>query len=250
MAIFSPDELEHFVREGYVMLRDAFSSELAECAREVVWARLDVSPDEPEGWSETMIHLQDIFYEAPFNEIMNDRIRGAADELAGVGRAKVHPFYGWWPVLFPGFKGPGGWHVDGSTFHHRLHSKEQALVTLFLFSDIDEGDGGTAIARGSHHVVARILEAAEPEGLELQALTDRFPNIEPDQIAEVQGEAGDIAFLHPFLIHGFSANKGSKVRFACNPQYELHEELNLDRSDDDYSPVEEAIRRGLAQDGK
>ena len=142
MAIFSPEDNEHFLRDGYVMLRGGFPSEVAVRAREVVRDRLDVSPDEPESWSETMIHIQDIFYEPPFDEIMNDRIRGAADELAGVGRAKLHPFYGWWPVLFPGFEGPGGWHVDGSNFHHRLASKEQALVTLYLFSDIDQGEGG------------------------------------------------------------------------------------------------------------
>ena len=59
-----------------------------------------LSSYEPGGWMEAIIHLQDIFYEAPF-----DWIRDAADELAGLGGAKVHPFDVSWPVLFPGFEG-------------------------------------------------------------------------------------------------------------------------------------------------
>jgi ectoine hydroxylase-related dioxygenase (phytanoyl-CoA dioxygenase family) len=148
-------------------------------------------------------------------------------------------------VLFPGFPGPGGWHVDGSNFHHRLESKEQALVTLYLFSDIEPGDGGTALFRGSHHETARILRDAEPEGLTLDELMEALPVVEPEKIAEITGRAGDIAFLHPFLIHGFSANLGSRVRFACNPQYPFKAEMNLNRADGAHSPVEEAIRMAI-----
>ena len=171
--------------------------------------------------------------------------KAAVDQLAGEGRAYLHDFFGWWPILFPGFPGPGGWHVDGSNFHHRLQSKGQALVTLYLFSDIEPGDGGTALACGSHHDVARLLCDAEPEGLSIEALTKSLPEVESGRVVEVTGSAGDIAFLHPFLVHGFSANRGQSVRFACNPQYPFKEEMNLMRRDGDHSPVEEAIRVGL-----
>jgi hypothetical protein len=38
--------------------------------------------------------------------------------------------YGYWTILFPGFPGPGGWHVD------HLETGYQGLVRLFLFSDM------------------------------------------------------------------------------------------------------------------
>jgi ectoine hydroxylase-related dioxygenase (phytanoyl-CoA dioxygenase family) len=242
---FSQAEIQQFLNDGFVMLRGGFSRELAERGREYVWAKTGLSVDDPSKWTESMIHIQEAFRDGPFGEIVNDKIVAAVDELAGEGRAYVHDFFGWWPVLFPGFEGPGGWHVDGSNFHHRLESKEQALVTLYLFSDIGPGDGGTAIFPGSHHSVARILHAAEPEGLLLDELIGQLPAVDPEWSVEVTGQAGDIAFLHPFLIHGFSANQGSNVRIACNPQYPFKTEMNLNRESGEHSPVEEAIRIAL-----
>ncbi len=142
-----------------------------------------------------MVHVQRSFSGEPFDGIIGDRLRVAIDQLAGVGRAIVHECFGWWPVLFPGFPGPGGWHVDGSNFHHHLTSREQGLVTLFLFSDIGPGDGGTPVARGSHHAVARLLAAAEPPGLSLAELQAKLPPVDPAGILEVTGEAGDVAML-------------------------------------------------------
>jgi len=245
-SVFSRNEIEQFIREGHVILRDGFSESIASRGRDFVWQKLKVSDDKPSEWTEKLIHIQEAFSCSPFDEILNPRIRMAVDELTGKDRAFVHGYFGWWPVLFPGFSGPGGWHVDGSNFHHRLTSSEQGLVTLYLFSKIEPGDGGTAIARGSHRDVAKILAAAEPNGLTLDELMERLPVVDPDQIVEVSGNAGDIAFLHPFLIHGFSANDGSEVRFACNPQYPLKSAMNLDRENADYSPVEEAIRIAIS----
>jgi ectoine hydroxylase-related dioxygenase (phytanoyl-CoA dioxygenase family) len=69
--------------------------------------------------------------------------------------------------------------------------------------------------------------------------------VKATQVVELTGEAGEVAMLHPFLIHGFSANTGTKVRFACNPRYSLKQPMELDRADSAHSPVEEAIRRAL-----
>ncbi len=245
-SVFSRAEINQFIQDGYVILRSAFPESLASEGRDFIWQKLEVSEDKPSQWNEKIIHIQEAFSCPPFDKILNSRIRDAVDELAGRNRAYVHEYFGWWPVLFPGFSGPGGWHVDGSNFHHRLRSNEQGLVTLYLFSDIDPGDGGTAIASGSHHDVARILAAAEPDGLIIDELIERLPVVDPSQVVEVSGTAGDVAFLHPFLIHGFNANDGSRVRIACNPQYPLKEAMNLNRDDGDYSPVEEAIRISIS----
>lgn len=244
-TVFSQPEIDQFVRDGYVMLRAGFSKDLAGRCRDYVLAQADVDPDDPSTWRKDMIHLQETYRDGPFAEVLNDRIRLAIDELAGSGRAFVHDLFGWWPLLFPEFPGPAGWHIDGSTFHHRLRSREQALVTLYLFTDVGPGDGGTPLARGSHHQVAQILAAAEPDGLSIDDLTSRLPAVEDERIVEVTGEAGDIAFLHPFLVHGFGPNRGDRIRVACNPQYPFHTEMDLEREDGDHSPVEEAIRVAL-----
>ncbi len=244
--VWSEAEIERFVEEGFLILRDAFAREVAEEGREFIWQKMGLSPDAPADWSEPIIHIQEGFSCAPFDRVMNPRLEAGLSELMGPGRGVLHGYLGWWPVLFPGFEGPGGWHVDGH-FQHHLTSREQGLVTLLLFSDIEPGDGGTAIWPGSHHTIARMLAEAEPDGLSPEALNANLPEVDLDQVVEVTGKAGDVAMLHPMLIHGFSANRGRRARFACNPQFPLKDALKIDRPDGAYSPVERAIRAALGR---
>jgi uncharacterized protein (DUF433 family) len=243
-----PDaEIEQFMTDGYVVLRRGFSPEVAAEGRAVVWRTLALPPHDPAAWHQRIIHVRELFSSDPFDRILNPRLEVALDQIMGPGRATIHDHFGWWPVLFPGFKGPRGWHVDGDDFHHHLTSPEQGLVTVFFFSDVSPGDGGTAVAVGSHHAVAHLLADAEPAGLRYEDLLHKLPSVKATQVVELTGEAGDVAMLHPFLIHGFSANTGTKVRFACNPRYSLKEPMQIDRADSAHSPVEEAIRRALGR---
>lgn len=176
---FSAAKIEQFEIDGLVMLRGGFSREVAAECREFVWREI-LSWRNCITASQPMVHVQRSFSGGPFDGVIGDRLRAAIDQLTGPGRAIVHDSFGWWPVLFPGFPGPGGWHVDGSNFHHHLTSREQGLMTLFLFSDIGPGDGGTPVLRGSHHDVARLLADSEPEGLSLAELQASWRR--PDRI--------------------------------------------------------------------
>jgi uncharacterized protein (DUF433 family) len=191
-----------------------------------------------------MIHLRRGFRDAPFDRVMNPRLATAMDQLMGAGHWIFDGSFGWWPVLLPGFPGPGGWHVDGISQHH-LTAPEKGLVTLFLFSDIEAGDGGTPMVRGSHRAVAHILAQAEPAGLSPDQLLSQLPPVDPAQVVEITGDAGDVAMLHPLMIHGFGPNRGSRIRFACNPLIRLKQPMKLDRADGTHSPVEDAVRRAL-----
>jgi Phytanoyl-CoA dioxygenase (PhyH) len=236
-SVFSNAEIEQFITDGFVMLRGGFS-------REFIWKHIGLWED-CRTFEQPMVHVQKHFTEEPFNRVMNSRLKTALDELMGTDRFIMNQAFGWWPVLLPGFPGRDNWHVDGENFRHRLTSPEQGLVAVFLFSDIGPGDGGTPLVRGSHRMVARLLEQAEPAGLDCDELNKMLPPVDTGKIVEVTGEAGDVAMLHPFLIHGFSPNHGNRIRFACNPQYQLKEPMKLDRRDGLYSPVERAICRAL-----
>jgi hypothetical protein len=237
---FSETELEQFRTDGFVTLRGGFAREVAAECREFVWKEILTWRDCSTA-GQPLVHVRRNFSGPPFDRVMNQRLRAAVDQLTGAGRAVVHESFGWWPVLFPGFPGPAGWHVDGSNFRHRLSSPEQGLVTLYLFSDVGPGDGGTPVVRGSHRAVARLLRQAEPAGLSTEELQGKLPPVDPGEVVEVTGEAGDVAMMHPFLVHGFGPNRGNRIRFACNPQYRLRQPRNFRRPDRDYSPVEEAV---------
>ncbi len=242
--VFSGAEIEQFMSEGFVVLREGFSRDVAAAGRTFIWDRIGFSWKDCTTSGQPMIHLRRNFREAPFDRVMNPRVAAALDQLMGAGRWIFDGSFGWWPLLLPGFPGPGGWHVDGSS-QTRLTSPKKGVVTLFLFSDIEAGDGGTPMVRRSYRAVAHILAQAEPAGLSPDQLQAQLPPVDPAQIVETTGRAGDVAMLHPLLIHGFGPNRGSRIRFACNPLIRLQEPMELDRRDGTHSPVEEAVRRAL-----
>jgi phytanoyl-CoA dioxygenase PhyH len=245
--VFNELEIEQFLSDGYLILRGAFSAQVAAECREFVWKQVPLW-DQCTSNGMPMVHLKKGFSCAPFDHVASDRLKSARDQIVGAGRWNDPGGYGWWPLLFPGFPGSGGWHLDGNpsvvgypTEHHH------ALVTLFLFSDVGPGDGGTPMLRGSHLDVGRVVADAGRSGVTWTQvklkLAANLLNPGESQIAHVTGEAGDVALLHPFLIHGFGANRGNRIRFACNPPTYLMEPLNLQRPDSAYSVLERSIRK-------
>jgi hypothetical protein len=252
--VFNDSELEQFIAEGYVILRGAFSRELAAECREFVWKQVPLW-EQCTTFGQPMVQIQKVFGSAPFDQIMNERLSSGLDQIVGADRWRFSGLYGWWSLLFPGFPGPGGWHVDGGQHRIRGHVTEQhhALVTLFLFSDTGAGDGGTAMIRGSHMTVARRVAEAGEAGISWSDLKPKLEaanllSPEDSQVAHLTGEAGDVALMHPCLIHGFGANNGSRIRFACNPLVQLKEPMQLERPDGMYSAVELAVRNAIRLD--
>jgi hypothetical protein len=242
---FSEAEIEQFIAEGFVILREGFSRDVADKGREFIWRKIGAWEDcfPLDHWR---VNIRNHYGEEPFCRLMNARLQTALGDLMGINRYVMHQAFGWWQILFPGFRGARNWHVDGEHFRHHLTSREHGIVGLLLFSDIGPGDGGTHLVRGSHSAVTRLFGQAGPGGLDNQQLNENLPPVDPADVVEVTGEAGDVVMLHPLLIHGFSSNRGNRIRFACNPHFQLKEPLSLDRPDGLYSPIEESIRRALS----
>jgi hypothetical protein len=247
--VLTEGQIDQLMERGHVRLEGAFARHLVAPALERVWAALPVDRDDRSTWTQRFRHVPRTFDGGPFAASWSDRVCGAIDDLLGEGAWHTRTEQGWWPVVFPGFdEGPwappaDGWHVDGQQFHHHLDSPDQGLLPIFLWSDIGPGDGGTAIAEGSHHVTARILAEHEPEGLthvELGRLVAAEPR---PSVVEAQGEAGDVILLHPFILHTGSMNTGTAVRFITNPCIALREPMRLD---DPQSPVERSITASLS----
>lgn len=254
--VLSVAEIEQFVSEGYVMLREAFPRRVAQAVRQTLWRHLEADygmrEDDRSTWTQAQAHLQITLSDATAFEAYSPRVCGAFDQLMGAGRWQMPDGLGWWPVRFPGFSQPPwtapekGWHVDGQNFHHHLTSREQGMLVIFVFSDIGPGDGGTAFVPGSHRLAARVLAEHEPEGMDPPALNQAMKALPRDRVLEVNGQAGDVVLLHPFMLHSGSANVGDRVRFICNVQAPLKDAMRLDRPDlAELSPVERAIREAI-----
>lgn len=250
--VLSPAEIEQFVRDGYVVLREAFPRDVAAQIRAALWQEMALSPDDRSGWKEPVVQLKKTFGGPPFSEAFTPRLFAGFDAVMGAGRWQAPTTLGWWPVSFPGFDAPPwrtpdkGWHIDGIQFHHRVNSPDQGLLPIFILSDIGPGDGGTCIDLGSHRITARILNDAGEAGLDIGELCARVAKHPFQKVIETNGRAGDVALMHPFIRHARSVNTGNSVRFICNPCIRLHDPMNLSRpNDSDYSPVEQGIVAAL-----
>ena len=142
----------------------------------------------------------------------------------------------------------GGWHKDGSYFRHFLDSREQALLPIVMWSDMRHQGGATFIAPDSVRIIARKL-ADHPEGVAPGEFN--FPEIisRCTQFEEVTGQAGDMAIIHPFMLHASSQNVTGIPRFMSNPPVVLKEPMNLNRENpDDFSLLERATLHYLSVD--
>jgi ectoine hydroxylase-related dioxygenase (phytanoyl-CoA dioxygenase family) len=131
-------------------------------------------------------------------------------------------------------------------FQHHLTSPAQGLVGIEMLTDILPGGAGTAVRVGSHAVIARRIQSAEPEGLsytQLRVISEEMLDL---PAVEITGAAGDVLWMHPYLVHARSRNVGDCVRIAANRCIVLREPMRLHRERDaDYSLVERAIIEAL-----
>lgn len=225
----------------------------AEC-RSALWSYLarehGILESEPATWSRAprgRLGIAEVFQGndlgAPWAACWSEQLRSAVDLLCGSGRWKPTGC-GWWVISFPGVANPpwgaeGSWHVDGHGYQHVAQSPEVGLVLMFLFSDVQEHGGGTALAPRSHSTVADLLLCAGDAGVAGPKLSAAArQRVDLHNIIEATGRAGDVLLAHPFLLHARSKNLNNSVRFMCHPVVPLYEPLRLFPHPPDPTPVE------------
>lgn len=253
----SADDIATFIRDGFVRIDRAFPTSTAEQGRAILWAATGCDPDDPSTWTQPVVRL-DQFDQAPFREAANTPVlRNALDQLVGEGRWLPRGGLGTFPVRFPSSDDPldAGWHIDVSFAYENpdfmewrvnVSSKGRALLMLFLFSDVGVDDAPTRIRVGSHIDVARQLAPAGEAGLTLRELAaDGFAGSAHRHEELATGPAGTVYLCHPFLVHSAQKHRGMAPRFMAQPPLMPREPICLDRTDQDFSPVERAILSAL-----
>lgn len=149
-----------------------------------------------------------------------------------------------------------GWHKDGWHFRHFLDSPEQGLLLVPIFSDILPRSGGTCLATDSIAPVARLL-ADNPQGFHADSVQGAgylIPGLvgQCEEFEELVGEVGDLAIVHPFMLHRACVNPSPRPRFIANAALVLREPMRFDRDPNDagdgHSLVELAVLRQLGVD--
>jgi hypothetical protein len=255
----SDAHIQQFIDDGFVRLDRAFPRELADQGRAILWRDTGCDPDDPATWTRPVVRLG-YYDQEPFKKAANTPLLHAAfDQLVGKGRWRPRPNLGSFPVRFPSPDDPGdaGWHVDVSfpdpsghpnerfnfaDWRVNVTSRDRALLMLFLFSDVGEQDAPTRIRVGSHLDMARFL-APFGEAGQSRMVLDQLAADRPQALAT--GAAGTVYLCHPFLVHAAQTHQGATPRFMAQPPLAPAEPFRLTRDDEDYSPVEIAIRNAL-----
>ncbi|WP_424532405.1 phytanoyl-CoA dioxygenase family protein [Sphaerisporangium viridialbum] len=253
MRVFDDADIERFIEEGFLPLREAFPREIADQARAILWDKIGLSPDDRSGWTQPVMWAADETGEGPFRPAIDSpRLRAAYDELAGPGRWLPRGAVGNFPIRFPGLPPADdtGWHVDScvpradGSWGVALYP--HTMLLLLLFSDVGPDDAPTRIRVGSHLDVPGVLEPYGAAGPDFAGLYPALVDASAARpLALATGSAGDAFLCHPFLVHAAQAHLGTVPRFMSQCPLLLKEPLRLDRPDGAYSPLELAARRGL-----
>ncbi|SET29334.1 phytanoyl-CoA dioxygenase [Stigmatella erecta] len=255
------EQIEQFMRDGFVRIDQAFPRGLADEARTILWRDTHCDPANPSTWTKPVIRLG-MYAQRPFVEAANTAVLHAAfDQLVGEGRWLPCRSMGTFPVRFPSLEDPGdaGWHIDVSfgledpdfmSWRANAASKGRALLMLFLFSDVGEADAPTRIRVGSHLHMARMLAPAGEEGLSLREMAaNGFGETAGCPEALATGPAGTVYLCHPFLVHSAQSHRGTQPRFMAQPPLLPRHPPSLLPRGNPLSPVEAAIQRALGVGG-
>lgn len=267
--VLTAEQERMFLTKGYLVVEGCLDRELARQWTATAFERLGYDPADRATWAKDQVWM-DHANRRPVREISPRAwdaicdVAGGEERLdtrvwgIGPGHFTTIDSFVWSDAFIVNFnRGAGeawippspaarGWHKDGSYFRHYLDSREQSLLTVLLWSDVEPRGGGTFLATDSVPVVARYLRD-HPEGVE----PDAFPRLVEQcrEFVEVTGPVGTFAILHPFTLHASSHNHSGRPRFMTNPPVILRDHMNLNRDDPrEFSLLERATLAALGVD--
>jgi len=272
------DDVDHFMKNGYIVIKNAFTKEKAEQWTENIWVRLGMDLNDKSTWK-NKIHMP--HHRKEDVKTFSPKAWAAMKDLLG-GEERIQEGSGTWNDGFivnlgaPEWEGDDvyiapqdldNWHVDGDFFVHFLDSPEQALLVIPVFSEIKPRGGGTYIAPDGIPMIAKYLsehpEGVLPTGLSFTPSTSTYEENEKDpgywshlkeiknvkNFVEVTGEVGDLVLMHPLMLHSASKNHTRIPRIITNPPVSLKEPFIFNRENpDEYSLVEKKTLKALGVD--
>lgn len=263
----SEDQVDHFLEKGYLTVKGCLDPDLASQWTDQAYERLGYDKADSATWKEDIVWMYPE-NRRPVRDISERAWRAICDVVGGEDRIDdqvmdVEGHFGqinaftWTDAFIVNFTHgadqpwkaisaeSGRWHKDGAYFRHFLDSREEALLTILYWSDVDPEGGGTFIAPDSVKHVARFL-ADHPEGVDPSDIPFKDLIRQCDAFVEITGEIGDFVILHPFMLHSSSQNVSAKPRFMTNPPVVLREPMDLNRKDPaEFSLLEKATLHAL-----
>lgn len=256
--MLSKKQISDFINLGFVKIENAFSEEIANECREILWAETTCDPQDPATWKQPVVRIGELDKE-PFILSANTAVlHEAFDQLVGKDNWLPKKSLGSFPIRFPSKEKANdtGWHVDASfpgkeinnyfDWKINIHSKARGLLMLFLFSDVSENDAPTILKASSHFDVAKILMPAGDDGLSFMDLANKLSDLPNRNQILATGKSGTVFLCHPFLVHAAQDHQGNSPKFMAQPALMTKNDFSIYETGSNICPVVEAILKGIA----
>jgi hypothetical protein len=247
--------VDSFVRDGFVKVEQAVPAAVVSACASLLWDEIGAEPDNPSTWARPVYWIGSMA-QPPFAQAANAPVLlDAFDTLVGPGRWQPRGELGAFPLRFPHVDEPddAGWHIEGSytppaetSYFTNVHSSYRALLTLFLFTDVDPHNAPTRIRVGSHMDVPQVLLPYGDRGASGTVLSPQVEAASADRpVTFATGIAGDVFICHPFLVHAAQPHHGTRPRFMAQPCiHPSKDHLEAPYAGND-APVGRTIRQAL-----
>jgi hypothetical protein len=221
-SILWPQQVMHFMDEGYLLVSDLIPRDIAAKADDAAWRVNGIDPKDPSTWMNAP--KNEFFDEPDLTACYTQDFLIAAAQLASpdpwgfpIARPPANAFV---IKLLPE---PGPWavrniHLDGSGWQPptHLYPRLWRVFAMVYLHDIEPHGGGTVIFPRSHRKF-EALARSQPEKYKFIAqLQDDIEKVDLGQPLEVQPKAGDVLFIDSMSAHCKPMNTGSRPRFALN----------------------------------
>ena len=229
--MLTSSEIDHFVEQGYVPLREAFPPAVAAACCDLARQQLGLPADPP--WPGAVVrgHVAgQSTYQAATSPRFVDAIGQLLDGESWTPRHEL----GNWVIRYPSTDAvddphDSGWHIDASfpgndpgndpgdfaawRVNHR--SRGRGLLLLCLLSNVRDDDAPTRLRPGSHRALPALLAPFGDDGV--PGIDAPLPPVE-GPVVNATGEAGDVYLCHPFMVHAATwPHRGSEPRYVSQP---------------------------------
>jgi len=251
LTTLTSSDIRRFERDGYVVVRQAFSPLDALAMERRWWSELEdahgIRRDDLSSWRQIPGDLKAAKRDPIQARILTGRVRGAFDDLLGTTAWSPPRDWGRAIATFPE---PGVWEVPTRLWHwdnlcEPHMDQPRALFVVSFIGSVAPRSGGTLILSGSPRLLieqerripasqrggsgASIWERFHRSHPWLMALTGQAPSPAdrtaafmngetivdgvPLRVVELTGEPGDMVVCHPVMVHCRAPNRGVRPRF-------------------------------------
>jgi hypothetical protein len=253
LTTLTSSDIQLFERDGYVVVRQAFSPADALAMERRWWSELEdahgIRRDDRSSWRQIPGDLKAAKRDPIQARILTGQVRGVFDDLLGTAAWSPPRDWGRAIVTFPE---PGAWEVPTRLWHWdnlcEPHiDQPRALFVVSFIGSVAPRSGGTLILSGSPRLLVQqerripasqrgrggsgtsIWERFHRSHPWLMALTGQAPSpadrsaafmdgetiVErvPLRVVELTGEPGDMVVCHPVMVHCRAPNRGVRPRF-------------------------------------